>query len=192
MQLSKGERSRSLLLDAACSLFVNQGYASTSMRQIAEGAGLALGGIYNHFASKEEIFRALLVERNPYPQIAPLIPNMETKSGADIDRSQIRILLGELGRHPKFFNLMLVEMVEFKGSHLPEFFENVLSGVPPPAWLRVFLGMFVSYHTTQSLLSGLSAPDTQEYSLDTFIDIFLYGILKSELVNEFSSAIDHT
>lgn len=174
MQSNKGAYTRGLLLDAACSLFVNQGYAATSMRQIAEGAGLALSGIYNHFASKEEIFRALLVERNPYPQIAPLIPNLETKPIADIDRNQIQSLLGELGRHPKFFNLMLVEMTEFKGGHLPDFFENVLGGIPPPAWLRVFLGMFVSYQITRSLL-----PNPQEDSLDSFVDI-LYGILKLE------------
>jgi hypothetical protein len=83
-------------------------------------------------------------------------------------------------------------MVEFKGKHLPEFFENVWCGVPPPAWMRVFLGMFVSYHITQSLLIGMLPTGTQEQSLDAFIDIFLYGILKSELVYEFSSAIDHT
>lgn len=192
MQSNKGGRTRSLLLDAAHLLFINQGYAATSMRQIAENAGLALGGIYNHFASKEAIFHAILVERHPYQQIMPLIQKMQTESGIHFDQSTVRNLLNELGQHPKFFNLMLVEMVEFKGKHLPEFFENVLCGVPPPAWLRVFLSMFVSYHMTQSLLIGLSAPDTQEDSLDTFIDIFLYGILKSELVNEFSSAIDHT
>jgi len=93
---------------------------------------------------------------------------------------------------PFFFSLMLVEMVEFKGKHLPELFENVLCGVPPPSWLRVCLSMYLSYYMTQSLLIGLGASDTQEYSLDAFVDIFLYGILKSELVNEFSSAIDHT
>jgi hypothetical protein len=117
---------------------------------------------------------------------------METKSGAGIDRSQIRNLLGELGRHPKFFNLMLVEMTEFKGSHLPEFFENILCGVPPPAWLRVFFSMFVSYHMTQSLLNGMLPTKTQEQSLDALVDIFLYGILKSELVYEFSSTVNHT
>jgi AcrR family transcriptional regulator len=162
------------------------------MRQIAESAGLALGGIYNHFASKETIFRTVLVERHPYQQIMPLTQKMQAESGDRFDENTVRDLLNELRQHPKFFNLMLVEMVEFKGKHLPEFFENVLCGVPPPAWLRVFFSMFVSYHMTQSLLIGLSAPDTQEYSLDAFIDIFLYGILKSELVNEFSSAIDHT
>ncbi|HQX01642.1 MAG TPA: helix-turn-helix domain-containing protein [Anaerolineales bacterium] len=184
--------TRSLLLDAAHLLFVNQGYAATSMRQIAENAGLALGGIYNYFASKEAVFHAILIERHPYQQIMPLIQKMQAESGDHFDENTVRNLLNELGQHPKFFNLMLVEMVEFKGKHLPEFVENVLCGVPPPAWLRVFLSMFVSYHMTQSLLIGLSAPDTQEDSLDTFIDIFLYGILKSELVNEFSSAIDHT
>ena len=192
MQSNKGGHTRSLLLDTAHLLFINQGYAATSMRQIAEGAGLALGGIYNHFASKEGAFRAILVERHPYQQIMPLIQKMQAESGDHFDENTVRNLLNELGQHPKFFNLMLVEMVEFKGKHLPEFFENVLCGVPPPAWLRVFLSMYLSYYMTQSLLLGLSAPDTQEYSMDAFIDIFLYGILKSELVNEFSSAIDHT
>ena len=121
-----------------------------------------------------------------------LIQKVQAKSGGNFDQSAVRDLLNELGQHPKIFNLMLVEMVEFKGKHLPELFENVLCGVPPPAWLRVLLSMFVSYHMTQSLLIGMLPTETQEQSLDAFIDIFLYGILKSELVNEFSSVIDHT
>ena len=192
MQSNKGGRTRGLLLDAAHLLFINQGYAATSMRQIAESAGLALGGIYNHFASKESVFRAILIERHPYQQIMPLIQKTQAQSGDHFDENTVRNLLNELGQHPKFFNLMLVELVEFKGKHLSEFFENVLCGVPPPAWLRVFLSIFVSYHMTQSLLIGLLPTETQEQSLDAFIDIFLYGILKSELVYEFSSAIHHT
>ena len=121
-----------------------------------------------------------------------LIQKVQAKSGGNFDQSAVRDLLNELGQHPKIFNLMLVQMVEFKGKHLPELFENVLCGVPPPAWLRVLLSMFVSYHMTQSLLIGMLPTETQEQSLDAFIDIFLYGILKSELVNEFSSVIDHT
>jgi len=190
--LSKGDRSRGLLLDTAQSLFVNQGYAATSMRQIAESAGLALGGIYNHFASKEAVFHAALFERHPCQQIMPLIQKMQAESVDHFDENTVRNLLNELGQHPKFFNLVLVEMVEFKGKHLPDFFENVLCGVPPPAWLHVFLSTFVSYHLTQSLLIGMLPTGTQDRPLDAFIDIFLYGILKSELVYEFSSAIDHT
>jgi len=48
---TKGETTRLTIEDAAVELFMEHGYHATSMRQIAERAGLALGGIYNHFAS---------------------------------------------------------------------------------------------------------------------------------------------
>ena len=51
---TKGETTRIAIEDAAVKLFMEHGYHATSMRQIAEHAGLALGGIYNHFSSKEE------------------------------------------------------------------------------------------------------------------------------------------
>ena len=49
---TKGETTRLAIEDAAVNLFMEHGYHATSMRQIAERAGLALGGIYNHFSSK--------------------------------------------------------------------------------------------------------------------------------------------
>ena len=55
--LSKGERTRQSILQAAYELFLEQGYAATSMRQIAERAGLALGGIYNHFREQGSHFQ---------------------------------------------------------------------------------------------------------------------------------------
>ncbi len=39
---------------------------------------------------------------------------------------------------------------------------------------------------------GSMPPDKQKYSLDAFVDIFLNGILKSELAYEFSSCFDRT
>ena len=53
--LTKGERTRQTIEEAAYELFLENGYSATSMRQIAERAELALGGIYNHFSGKEEI-----------------------------------------------------------------------------------------------------------------------------------------
>src|SRR5690606_40541058 len=78
---SRGERTRQAILDAAEKLFLNNGYNGTSMRQIARGARIALGGIYNHFGSKEEIFRTLLDERIPYAAIADMLADIETTSG---------------------------------------------------------------------------------------------------------------
>ena len=192
LQLTRSERSRSLLLDAAHSLFVNQGYAATSMRQIAESAELALGGIYNHFPSKEAVFQTILMERHPYQQIMPLLKKMQVDPFGNFDRRIARTLLNELDQHSLFLSLMLVELMEFKSKHLPELFESVMGDVPPPAWMRVYLSMFLSYYMAQTLLIGLMPPKMQKQSLDAFVDVFMYSILKSELVYEFSSAIDHT
>lgn len=46
---------------AALGLFAAKGYAAVSMREIAEAAGIRQGGIYNHFAAKQDILRALMV-----------------------------------------------------------------------------------------------------------------------------------
>ena len=68
---TKGDRTRAILIEAAYQLFNNKGYHATSMRDIATEAGLALGGIYNHFQSKEDIFVAMLMERHPFLEILP-------------------------------------------------------------------------------------------------------------------------
>ncbi len=54
----RGEQTRGEIIRAAHKLFVQQGYHGTSMRQIAKQAGIALGGLYNHFDSKQEVFQA--------------------------------------------------------------------------------------------------------------------------------------
>ena len=53
---AKGEEARSEILNAAWKLFITKGYASTSLRDIAKAAGnRAVGGIYNHFKSKDDL-----------------------------------------------------------------------------------------------------------------------------------------
>ncbi|HNK63716.1 MAG TPA: helix-turn-helix domain-containing protein, partial [Anaerolineales bacterium] len=66
---TKGGRTRLQIEDAAIELFIEQGYHATSMRQIADRADLALGGIYNHFKSKDEIFEAVIVDKHPYKKL---------------------------------------------------------------------------------------------------------------------------
>lgn len=43
------------IADAAAGLFLNGGYHSTSVREIALKAGLSVGSVFNYFTSKEEI-----------------------------------------------------------------------------------------------------------------------------------------
>jgi TetR/AcrR family transcriptional regulator, repressor for uid operon len=56
-------RRREEILQAAKACFAREGFHATSMRDIYRECGLSPGAVYNHFASKEEIVRALGEER---------------------------------------------------------------------------------------------------------------------------------
>lgn len=59
----KGAETRERILDAALELFRTQGYAETTMRQIAQAADVAVGNAYYYFASKDQLILAFY-ERN--------------------------------------------------------------------------------------------------------------------------------
>lgn len=53
-----GDRREQIML-AAAQLFVERGYAGTSVRQIADRAGMLAGSVYHHFPAKEDLFIAI-------------------------------------------------------------------------------------------------------------------------------------
>lgn len=69
----RGQRSRRSLLDGAKKVFGEVGFAEARIVDITAAAGAASGSFYTYFASKEEIFIALLKEledelRSPGPR----------------------------------------------------------------------------------------------------------------------------
>ena len=193
---TKGETTRLTIEDAAISLFMEQGYHATSMRQIAERAHLALGGIYNHFSSKEEIFEAIIVDQHPYKKILPLILAVEGNTPDEFFRNAFHIVIREMGQSPEFINLLFIELIEFKGKHgsamlreiapkiLP-IFEKVIKNMKglrvtnPALLMRSFFGAIISYFVTDMIISNsVVSKLLPKNSADAYIDIFLQGILK--------------
>jgi len=198
--LSKGERTRLAIEEAAYELFLEQGYSAASMRRIAERAGLALGGIYNHFSGKEEIFEAIILDKHPYKQILPVILSAPGSTLSEFVRNSAHALVDELGKRPDFIRLMFIEIVEFDSKHMPLFFEEifpeflplvqrfqspegVLRPIAPPLLLRAFLGMFFSFYMTELITEHMDIPEIHENALDGFIEIFLHGILVEKEVS---------
>ncbi|MDL2208586.1 TetR/AcrR family transcriptional regulator [Parabacteroides sp. OttesenSCG-928-O15] len=56
------EEKKKIILDTALELFANQGYAATSIKLIAEKAGISKGLMYNYFDSKETLLRTILMQ----------------------------------------------------------------------------------------------------------------------------------
>ncbi len=53
-------RTREALLSTCLRLFAERGFASTSIDEIARAAGVTKGAMYWHFASKDDLFQAIL------------------------------------------------------------------------------------------------------------------------------------
>ena len=195
-KLKKGEVTRLAVEDAAIALFMEQGYHATSIRQIADKAGLALGGIYNHFKSKDEIFEAIIIDQHPYKKILPLVIDAKGDTAEEFFSNAFRIILDEMGKQPEFINLMFIELVEFKGKHgavmlreiapkvLP-IFEKVVKSLKglrvtnPTVLMRSFFGMIISYFITDMIIANSVVSNLMpKNSTDAYVDIFLKGILK--------------
>ena len=201
---TRGERTQAEITTAAHRLFLERGYHGTSMRDIARVAGVALGGIYNHFASKEDIFLAVFIEHHPYRDV---LPAMNAAQGETIEvfvRDAAAHMLEELGESQDFLNLTFIELVEFKGRHIPQLFESIfpqilefaqrmvagqgeLRSIPLAILVRAFIGLFFSYYMTELLLGRKLPVEMAEHALDHFVDIYLHGILKGSEVTEKSS-----
>jgi len=190
--LTKGERTHQAIVEAAYTLFIEQGYAATSMRQIAERADLALGGIYNHFVSKEAIFSELIIDRHPYHQIMPILLMTPSDDVETFVRTAAHEMVNELGKRPDFIKLMLIEMVEFNGRNMPnmlnlvlpqvfplvgKFNKGLLRSMPPFVFFRAFLGLFFSYYITELLLANTPFAKMTPNALDHFVEIFLHGVM---------------
>lgn len=60
--VSRGDAKRRAILDVASEVFLAQGYAATSMSEVAARVGGSKGTLYNYFRSKEELFSAFIAD----------------------------------------------------------------------------------------------------------------------------------
>jgi AcrR family transcriptional regulator len=65
-RLSRAEaqaQTRRRVMDAAADVFAEKGFRAATLTDVADRAGHTIGAVYSNFASKDELFRALMVER---------------------------------------------------------------------------------------------------------------------------------
>jgi AcrR family transcriptional regulator len=193
--VNRGKQTRTAIIEAAYALFVRQGYHGTSMRQIAQKADLALGGIYNHFDSKEAIFKAVIIAYHPFMAVIPRLEDLEDDSTEGLLRSAARLFVSEMEKQSGLFNLMFIELIELDGRHMPELVSTILPYVlrfqqrvaanqpgslraqTPVTFFRSFIGTVVAYYVMNELLAGTSAMQLGPLSIDDMMDIYLHGLI---------------
>lgn len=102
-RIDRNEQRMILILQAALQCFVARGFHQTSMRDIAQAAGVSLGNLYNHFPGKEAIILAVAVAESE--ELAPLLQRLAASDG---ERAQVLVFLQDfhaLCRQPEWATL---------------------------------------------------------------------------------------
>src|SRR5580692_1795251 len=60
---ARTEETQAKILNAAEAIFSEQGFEKTQLEEVAARAGYTRGAIYAHYASKEDLFLALMEQR---------------------------------------------------------------------------------------------------------------------------------
>lgn len=196
-----GEERRSQILSVAVSLFSQRGFRGTTTKEIAHAAGVSEAMVFRHFATKDELYAAILDHKAcSHENFDPALMAAEAINRKD-DRAVFESLaLGALNHHEKdpefqrlllhsalekhqlaemFFNEFVRRVYEFLGAYIRERqSDGAFVEVDPAIVVRCFIGMVMH----QSLNNNLWDPDrrllniSNESAAKYFTDILLNGI----------------
>jgi AcrR family transcriptional regulator len=123
----KSERSRRVVLDAALDLFSHQGYRGTSVREIADAAGVSTGNVYHHFPDKETIFQTLIQEYRTATESKRFPFTRALSAGAFPENiEQLGFAARDSVReYSRYVALMYVDVIEFEGKHIRDFYSEM-------------------------------------------------------------------
>ena len=119
------ERRKERVMQVATELFVERGFAATSLVDIARGAGVATRTLYQHFGDKEVIFREVIFARDAEAALQP--PKVEpgdTLYSALLNASNYAYEITYRERSIGLMRLMIAESNRF-----PEFMQSVAKSI---------------------------------------------------------------
>jgi TetR/AcrR family transcriptional repressor of mexJK operon len=89
-------RSRAAVVEAARTLFLQKGYASTTMEEIAAAAGLTKRTLYNNYPDKEALFTQIVTEVMAYAEA--FARGLHDEFTAEVTGKNLRVTLDDLAR----------------------------------------------------------------------------------------------
>lgn len=107
---------RAQLIEVAIDLFSRKGFAGTTTKQIASAAGVTEAIIFRHFATKQDLYKAILDTRMGSPEaqgwFAELQQHMENNDDEGLFRALISVIIGSKRQDPQFERLILRAALE--------------------------------------------------------------------------------
>ena len=195
------EERRLQILRVAVSLFSQRGFVGTTTKEIAQAAGVSEAMVFRHFATKQELYSAILDHKacsgdtmNPEAMVAEALQEKDDRKVFE------RLAVGALDHHecdPEFQRLLLHAALE--GHELAQMFfekfvrrvyellgnyiaerqrDGAMVAMDPAIIVRAFIGMVIHHSLNNNLWDPkrrLLKISNQE-AAKQFSDILLNGI----------------
>lgn len=114
-RMAAGDR-RTQLIQVALELFSKHGFSGTTTREIAAAAGVSEAIIFRHFASKQELYAALLEYKNREGRVEEWLEELrgcaERRDDAGLFRSLIRRILDSYRLDASFQRLLMFSTLD--------------------------------------------------------------------------------
>jgi len=192
-----GEERRRQIIEAAINLFSRKGFRGTTTHEIAEAAGISEAMIFKHFATKQELYTAIIeVKSETEELLASAAKAARGKHDAEVLRAVGLKMLEQTERDPSLMRLLLFSALE--GHELSEIFfesrvrrlheflssyirkrveEGRFRPVDPLVVARGFIGMVIHYLLIHEVFGVKRPPrSSPEEVVELFVSIFLKGI----------------
>ncbi len=133
---------RKQLIEVAVEMFSRHGFEGTTTKSIAEKAGVSEAMLFRHFATKDDLYAALLDQKSNDAGVEKWIEELraaaEKKDDAVVFRSLGEKILEAYQRDPQFQRLMLYASLE---SHSISKVYHKRRGLPIFEFLREYVAM---------------------------------------------------
>lgn len=189
------------ILEVATDLFVEQGYVATSLEQIARVIGCSKATLYRRYASKEELFKAVVAERGQ--MLLDEATAVETSSRDPLvamqeiavffldfmlrpeTREAYRIIIGDGHRIPFVADELMETIVEPFVATFSRLLEAAaragqIESVDHEETTRVLMSLVVGWPLQNTMLGQktLQVPEARKKFFDRAWEIFLSGICR--------------
>jgi AcrR family transcriptional regulator len=119
---------RDQILDAACELFLRDGYATTSIDAVIEKVGGSKRAIYSHFGGKDDLFAAMVTTLSE--TALQSIPDAAESHGADVRESLLQFARGVMATLMDPRTIALYRLIIAEGTRMPGLAEAFLDNGP--------------------------------------------------------------
>jgi AcrR family transcriptional regulator len=184
---------REEIMQASLHLFAERGFHGTSMRDIASEADIAEGLIYHYFASKRDLFRAIIEEHSFLPLLRTLPDLAEqldlrgllivlARGFFDVlhrNTELTQVLLQEVQVFPEEKEAFFTDAVNESITALARILDERMSDkartqVDPEVTARIFFNSLLAFFVEQEILGGKHMlPANEAAYIEQLVEMFV-------------------